>query len=203
MMAKKLTKIVDDGKFHSSRSPPQLHSKPNSHTTTKENYMKGLMRKAPELYGVLHGNERKDSTQLSPKHGPLSSHHNRRRSPTLPLGIDRNVFPKTPPVFKRIEHLRADEEISARNDSRYPHSTTETLDYSASRDREIPQLTRYLYKDDLYTAPVGRRTPSDTSTKRTDTHQTRPLHSKPAFADYKPRHENGAVVIEVRNWEGR
>lgn len=79
--------------------------------------MRGLMQTAPELYSALHGDERKDSKTPSPKQSPPMTpppplHRAQSPASPQPLPFDYGLmYPKTPPIFKRIERLRADEEV--------------------------------------------------------------------------------------------
>ncbi|XP_037090941.1 serine/arginine repetitive matrix protein 2-like [Pollicipes pollicipes] len=99
----------------SAKVPPKVAPKPRP--AVKENFMRGLMQTAPELYSALHGDERKDSKTPSPKQSPPLTpppplHRARSPASPAPLPLDYGViYPKTPPVFKRIERLRADEEV--------------------------------------------------------------------------------------------
>ena len=144
----------------------------------KDSFMRGLMKNAPELYSVLHGNERKDSKTPSPRSGLIT--------PPPPLERVQPAGSGAGTSYGRTERLRAEESRSGRSYTSSedafrggdrPSVVKVNLRHSSSRDgprengvgmsngnasagadaaHSSDTPSHYRYNDEIYTSPRRR-----------------------------------------------
>ncbi|XP_037077948.1 serine/arginine repetitive matrix protein 1-like isoform X2 [Pollicipes pollicipes] len=126
-----------------ARSRPLPASTPHQGDGKKDTFMRGLMKNAPELYSVLHDNERKDSKTPSPRPGrsltpppPLE----RVRSPPSPVPLRPAGHSTLAPGYRRTERLRGEED--ALRDSRSSHSYTPEDAYRSGERTNVVKVQR-------------------------------------------------------------
>ncbi|KAF0307035.1 hypothetical protein FJT64_002337 [Amphibalanus amphitrite] len=148
---------------HTSSSSRSYRASPAAPPAAKkDSFMRGLLKNAPELYNVLHGNERKDSKTPSPRSGLITPPPPLERVQPAGAGSSRSERLRSEESYRSGERpsiVKVNVRPSAERDDRPPraHGAGMTNGISAgSAAHSADSPSHYRYNDEIYTSPSRR-----------------------------------------------